>query len=148
MPGSRAGSTTAASAAPASTAYGATGSPQPDRNAFSAMRSCAIATLAAAGETRAVRARNSSAAAGTFSNSVVAAAASAGELGKALRIEVVGGEVTVGDGARGAVVARIEHGDPVAEALRGHAEHAAELAAAEQPEPRARRDRGARRGCG
>ena len=41
------------------------------------MRSCAIATLSAAGQTRAVRARNASAAAGTFSNSVVAALASA-----------------------------------------------------------------------
>ena len=35
----------------------------------------------------------------------------------------------------GLVGARIEHDDLVAQALRGHAEHAAELAAAQEPEP-------------
>ncbi len=51
---------------------GATGKPWPETNVFSLMRSCAMATLAAPGVTRSSRARNSSAAAGTFSNSVVA----------------------------------------------------------------------------
>src|SRR5205085_9607207 len=54
-------------------------------------------------------------------------------------VEVIGAHVEVGDGSGGAVAARIEHGDAVAEALRGHAEHAAELSAAEEAEPRARR---------
>ena len=35
----------------------------------------------------------------------------------------------------GPSLARVEHRDPVAQALRGHAEHPAELAAAQQPEP-------------
>ncbi len=77
MPGSSFASTAAASASLRRTAKGATGKPCPPRNIFSLIRSCAMATLAAAGVTRAVRARKSSAAAGTFSNSVVAAAASA-----------------------------------------------------------------------
>ena len=75
MPGRSCAATLAASSSLRSTANGATAKPWPDRNIFSLMRSCAIATLAAAGVTRAVRARNSSADAGTFSNSVVAAAA-------------------------------------------------------------------------
>jgi hypothetical protein len=64
----------AASARLRNTANGATAKPPPARNVFSLIRSCAIATLAAPGATRSSRARNSSAAAGTFSNSVVAAA--------------------------------------------------------------------------
>ena len=77
MPGSSAGSTPRASASLRSTANGATAKPWPERNVFSLIRSCAIATLAASGDTRQLRARNSSACAGTFSNSVVAAEASA-----------------------------------------------------------------------
>jgi hypothetical protein len=45
--------------------------PQSRMNAFSAIRSWAIATAAAAGLTTQCRARNSSEPAGTFSNSVV-----------------------------------------------------------------------------
>ena len=126
MPGSeRRDRRARASSALRSTANGATPKPWPARNVFSLIRSCAIATLAAAGVTRASRARNSSAAAGTFSNSVVAARHERRELGEAARIEVVGANVAVGDASRRAVVARIEHRHLVAEALRGHAEHAA-----------------------
>ena len=69
--------TARASSRERSTANGATAKPCPARNIFSLIRSWAMATLAAAGVTRAVRARNSSAVAGTFSNSVVAACATA-----------------------------------------------------------------------
>ena len=88
-------------------------------------------------------ARKSSAAAGTFSNSVVAAAASAGQLARARARR---GSRRRCAGRRrcrpGSPCAGIEHRRPVAQALRGHAEHAAELAAAQQAEPCAGRDRG------
>ena len=77
MPGARAGSACAASSALRRIAWGPTAKPCPARNVFSLIRSCAIATLAAEGVTRAEAARKSSAAAGTFSNSVVAADTSA-----------------------------------------------------------------------
>ena len=63
-----------------------------------------------------------------------------GQVGKRVRIEVVGADVAVGDRAGGAVAARVEHGDLVAQALGRHAEHPAELAAAQQAEPGAGRD--------
>ena len=73
MPGSSAGSSASKSSARSITACGATSMPHDATKRFSAIRSCAIATLAASGLTLQCSARNSSAAAGTFSNSVVAA---------------------------------------------------------------------------
>ena len=58
------------------TRYGATGTPAPVKNAFSATRSWATATEAPVGATRVSMASRSSAAAGTFSNSVVTASQS------------------------------------------------------------------------
>ncbi len=53
---------------------GAVAKPERWRKVFSAIRSCAIATASTGGRTRLPRANRSSAAAGTFSNSVVMAA--------------------------------------------------------------------------
>ena len=57
-------------------------------------------------------------------------------------VEVIALQVAIGDATRRAVRARIEHGHPVAHRLRRHREHAAELAATEQAERRARSDHG------
>src|SRR6185503_14753974 len=67
-----------------------------------------------------------------------------GERGQAVAVGVVGADVPVGDRSGRALVARIEHGDAIAHALRGHAEHPAQLSATEQPEPSARGDHFAR----
>ena len=62
-------------------------------------------------------------------------AAQAGELIERSRIEIVGLNMPIGHRTRRAVGTRIEHADPIAQALRGHAEHAPELTTAEQAQP-------------
>jgi hypothetical protein len=47
----------------------------------------------------------------------------------------VGKDVPIGDRSRRALVTGIKHGDAIAHALRGHAEHPAQLSSTEQPEP-------------
>ncbi len=56
-------------------------------------------------------------------------------------VEIIGGNVVVSDCARWTVVSGIQHTHFVAERLRGHAKHPAELPTAQQPEPRTRRNR-------
>ena len=74
-------------------------------------------------------------------------AAAAREFGERSFVEVIGTEMIVGNGAGRAVPAGVEHADLVAQRLRGHAEHAPKLSAAQQPEPAARGNRcGHRRG--
>lgn len=68
------------------------------------------------------------------------------ELGERGLVVVCGAQMLVRDGARRARRIGIEHGDAVAHRLRGEAEHAAELAAADHAEPGARQDRGIRVG--
>ena len=67
-----------------------------------------------------------------------------GKLRKSLRIEVVGANVPVGHAAGRTILAGIQHRDLVAQALRGHAEHPAELAAAQESQPRTWRHDGNR----
>ena len=103
--------------------------------------------MRAAGDTGRRAARVSSAAAGTFSNSVVMARAELGQAGEAGAIEVGGGDVLFGDASGRAAPVGIEHRHGVAASLRGVREHPAELAAAHDAKRRARRDEGRRRSC-
>src|SRR3989344_9400637 len=73
MPGNRSEETAASCSAVSITAYGAQGTPQATKWAFSRALSCATDTALAAGDTGRCAASAASAAAGTFSNSVVTA---------------------------------------------------------------------------
>ena len=68
-------------------------------------------------------------------------AASSAEFHQCSLVEVLRCNVIISHRASGAVTTGIEHTNFVAERLRRHAEHAAELPAAQQPEPRTRRNR-------
>jgi hypothetical protein len=74
IPGSKSSPTAASCAGVSITACGATGTPQRTKWAFSAARSCAIATDSDAGATGRCAPKVTKAGAGTFSNSVVMAA--------------------------------------------------------------------------
>ena len=115
-------------------AKGTTSKPCAARKVFSRMRSCAIATARAAGATRDPR-EELERRRGDVLELGRRRTALRGEGVQARGVEVIGAHVAIGHGARGAVVARIEHRDAIAEALRRHAEHAAELSASEQAEP-------------
>jgi hypothetical protein len=67
-------------------------------------------------------------------------AAPSREFGEGGTVQVLGGDVVVCDRAGRTVRPRVQHAHPVAQRLRRHAEHAAELPSTEQTEPGARRD--------
>ena len=81
-----------------------------------------------------------SAAAGTFSNSVVIAALRCISCASALLVEITGGDVVVRDQAGRAGRVRVEHRGEIAHLLRRMDEHAAELAAAHHAERGAGRE--------
>ena len=60
------------------------------------------------------------------------------ELGQGCPVEIVRRDVRIRHRRCRTIVPRIQHDDFVAQALRGHAEHAAQLTAAQQAEPRTR----------
>ena len=74
MPGNNASGAPSRSSGDSITACGTTAMPHDAMKRFSAMRSCATATLSAAGVVKQCSARNARLCAGTFSNSVVTAA--------------------------------------------------------------------------
>ncbi len=80
-------------------ANGATANPWPDRNIFSLIRSCAMATLAADGVTRAVCARKSSDGGGNVLELGGRGGREGGELLERPCVEIVCGDVAIGDAA-------------------------------------------------
>ena len=77
---------------------------------------------------------------GRFEDVVAKALSAVAPLQQRARVEIIRRDVVVRNAASRAVAAGVEHDDLVAHALGGHGEHAPELAATEQPQPRARSD--------